>query len=151
MNKNCVLGFFFNPSKDKVLLILKNRPDFLKGLYNGIGGKVEKGEKYINAIKREFKEETGIDIEIERWVHYHSMFVEPLEGNCYYIQSYYCVAKTEEEFYSFSQTTDEKVSCFNSKNLPPYCFHNLEWLIPLALNKKTIKSSSIYNFKTERQ
>jgi 8-oxo-dGTP pyrophosphatase MutT (NUDIX family) len=39
-----VLGIIFNKELDKVLLILKNRPDFAKGKYNGVGGKHEANE-----------------------------------------------------------------------------------------------------------
>lgn len=56
--KRYVLGFCFNPAGDKVVLIRKTRPDWQAGKLNGVGGHIEKGESPIEAMKREFKEET---------------------------------------------------------------------------------------------
>ena len=55
-----VLGFMFDQDMKTVLLIKKNRPDFLAGKLNGIGGKVESDETPPNAMCREFLEESGI-------------------------------------------------------------------------------------------
>lgn len=44
---------------DRVLLTKKKR-GFGKGLYNGFGGKVEKGESFEQSLIREAKEEIGI-------------------------------------------------------------------------------------------
>ena len=52
--------FLFSPDMDEVLLQKKNRTDFA-GLYNGVGGKLEPGEKPEQCAIREIKEETGID------------------------------------------------------------------------------------------
>ena len=49
---NYVLGFAFNKNFREVLLILKNKPQWQKGLYNGIGGKIEEGELPIEAMVR---------------------------------------------------------------------------------------------------
>lgn len=59
---NYVGGFLFSKELDKVVLIIKNKPDFLKGKLNPVGGKVEQGESNIEAIIREFKEEAGAEI-----------------------------------------------------------------------------------------
>jgi 8-oxo-dGTP diphosphatase len=39
-----VVGFLFNEGKTKVVLIKKNRPDWQKGYFNGVGGKIEGDE-----------------------------------------------------------------------------------------------------------
>lgn len=57
--KTYVLGFCFNPSLDKVVLIRKNRPDWQLGKLNGVGGHVKPGETTQAAMTREFREETG--------------------------------------------------------------------------------------------
>lgn len=54
-----VLGFMFNEDESKVLLIMKNRPAWQAGKLNGVGGKIEAGETPIQAMEREFAEETG--------------------------------------------------------------------------------------------
>jgi 8-oxo-dGTP diphosphatase len=57
---NFVLGFITD--RKRVLLIRKNRPDWQKGLYNGVGGLVLLDETPTDAMIREAKEETNLDI-----------------------------------------------------------------------------------------
>lgn len=59
-----VLGFMFNEDESKVLLVHKNRPTWQAGKLNGIGGKIEAGETPLQAMEREFMEETGF---ISKW------------------------------------------------------------------------------------
>lgn len=54
---NCIV--VFNVDKTK-LLFCKRKKDPYKGLYNFVGGKVEKGEDGTAAAYRELYEETGI-------------------------------------------------------------------------------------------
>ncbi len=46
----------------KVLLGMQNPNKFGEGYWNGMGGKVEKGETPEEAAKREVKEETGLEV-----------------------------------------------------------------------------------------
>lgn len=55
-----VAGFCFTENKKHVLLIEKNKPDWQKGKYNAVGGKIEMCESPIVAMHREFWEETGL-------------------------------------------------------------------------------------------
>jgi len=57
------LSFIFTPELDMVWLIKKVKPEWQKGLYNGIGGKIEEGENVLFSAKREIKEESGTEIE----------------------------------------------------------------------------------------
>lgn len=54
-----VLGIMFSEDEKKVLTIWKNRPSWQAGKLNGIGGKIEAGESPLEAMHREFIEETG--------------------------------------------------------------------------------------------
>lgn len=48
---------------ERVMLIRKQRPDWQKGKLNLVGGKVESTDlDFESAAKREFREETGLDI-----------------------------------------------------------------------------------------
>jgi len=116
--QNYVLGFLFNNKLDKVILIEKNRPEFLKGKLNGIGGKVELNETYIDAIVREFKEETGIDIHHEEWND-----LGEIKDNHFFVQSFY--AKVNDKRFDECKTMEtEKVLKFsvNELNNDSYSF-----------------------------
>ncbi len=54
---NC--SVVFDPSKN-MLLFCKRTKDPYKGLYNFVGGKVERGENHLDAAYRELQEESGI-------------------------------------------------------------------------------------------
>ncbi len=54
-----VVGFRFSPDLRRVVLIRKNRPDWQKGLLNGVGGRIEADETPERAMAREFAEEAG--------------------------------------------------------------------------------------------
>lgn len=53
-----VLGLLFSEDASRVLLVWKNRPAWQNGKLNGIGGKIEPGETPLQAMDREFVEET---------------------------------------------------------------------------------------------
>jgi 8-oxo-dGTP diphosphatase len=55
-----VAGFYF--WRDEMLLVRKHTPSWQSGKLNAIGGKVEAGENSVLAMRREFREETGIDV-----------------------------------------------------------------------------------------
>jgi 8-oxo-dGTP pyrophosphatase MutT (NUDIX family) len=53
------------------LLVLKLRPT---GKYHLPGGGIKVGERIEDTLKRELKEETGIDIEVDELAHFKEMF-----------------------------------------------------------------------------
>src|SRR6516162_6430045 len=59
------LAYILSHDGTRVLLVHRNRrpddPHF--GKYNGLGGKLERGEDVIACLAREIREEAGIDIE----------------------------------------------------------------------------------------
>ena len=57
------LGYVFSPDGRRVLMIHRNaRPgDAHFGKYNGLGGKLEAGEDVVAGLKREIREEAGIE------------------------------------------------------------------------------------------
>ena len=62
-----VAGFMTFGDPARVLLVLKTKgPRVVVGTWNAIGGKVEDDETARFAIRREFAEETGIDLDWER-------------------------------------------------------------------------------------
>jgi 8-oxo-dGTP diphosphatase len=65
-----VAGFMFDLQRSVVLLVEKERPAWMQGYLNGIGGHVKEGESSIAAMVREFSEETGIATLNNEWVSY---------------------------------------------------------------------------------
>lgn len=64
--KRYALGFCFVPGGG-CILIEKRKPDWQKGLVNGLGGHVEEGENSYVAMAREFEEEAGIETNRQNW------------------------------------------------------------------------------------
>ncbi len=57
------LGFVMSPDRRRVLLVHRNRrpEDAHQGKYNGLGGKVEPDEDVVACIRREIREESGLE------------------------------------------------------------------------------------------
>lgn len=66
MKRYC-LGFVFSPDFRQVLLIEKRRPKWQEGLLNGIGGKLEGSETAVEAMVRECREETCLEVPEGAW------------------------------------------------------------------------------------
>jgi 8-oxo-dGTP diphosphatase len=118
------LGFCFSKDKAKIVLILKNRPDFQRGKLNSVGGKLEINEFPHEAMVREFKEETGVQTNYEDWNYFASMDFENGRIYCY----------TIIQDLEVKTVTDEPVGWFDLNALPDNYMPNLSWLIPLALD-----------------
>ncbi|MBO9717076.1 MAG: 8-oxo-dGTP diphosphatase [Pseudoxanthomonas sp.] len=59
------LGYVFSPDRKRVLMVHRNaRPDDHQlGKYNGLGGKIERDEDVVACMRREIREEAGIECE----------------------------------------------------------------------------------------
>ena len=57
------LGYVFSPDGQRVLMVHRTaRPDDAHlGKYNGLGGKLDPGEDVVAGLKREIREEAGIE------------------------------------------------------------------------------------------
>ncbi len=125
-----VCGFLFDPKGEMVLLIRKNRPTWMEGLWNGIGGKIEPGETPEQAMDREFEEETGISA--LKWEH-----VATISGVNFEVTLF---AARSEKIEDARQMTDEEIHTIYVANL---AFHqlvaNLPVLVALALDNSGIK------------
>jgi 8-oxo-dGTP diphosphatase len=57
------LAYMLSPDGKRVLLIHRNRrpddPHF--GKYNGLGGKLDRGEDVVSGVRREIREESGLE------------------------------------------------------------------------------------------
>src|ERR1700761_6272662 len=94
-----VNGFLFSPDYKKIVLLRKNRPQWQAGYLNGIGGRIEQKENPIDAMKREFMEEAGL--EIDNWHNFSKM-----EGEEWIVYMYVATSENYNKAYS---KTDEEV------------------------------------------
>ncbi len=122
MIKYCA-GLLFDKSFTHVALVEKNRPEFLKGLHNAIGGKLEADEDSHAAMVREFLEETGQLV--EQW---HPLWVDSDQG--YQVDFFWASAdllvQTQE---------DELILVFEVDNLPEKLAPNVGWLIQSVIDR----------------
>lgn len=119
--KTYVCGFAFGDD-GKVALIQKARPDWQKGLLNGIGGHVEEGELLHDAMEREFLEETGA--RVSDWELFATIIAPGY--NCHFYRAF------DVSLEELRTTTDEEVFLVDAFALPENTIFNLRWLIPLA-------------------
>lgn len=130
MKQNYVLGFMFDSNLSRVVLIKKKRPAWQAGLFNGAGGMVELGERDVDAMVREFKEETGVLTHPSSWTPYCTLVDEAYSVSVYWSASDVRVAEV-------GTRTDEEVQCFCltdvwSGAMPQV--PNLRWLVAMALD-----------------
>lgn len=125
-----VLGFAFNDYKSDVVLIEKNRPEWQKGLLNGVGGKWNgKGESIPEAMVREFKEEAGVYVPEPTWKEFARMGSPGI-----WICHCYTALLTQGEFNRVDTCESERiVTC--PVTIRSGIIKNLTWLIPMALDK----------------
>jgi 8-oxo-dGTP diphosphatase len=127
------LGFIFDQAGDHVLLINKMRPAWQCGKLNGIGGKVEEGETFLQAMIRECWEETGIATEARglEWQHFATLI-----GVDYHVEIFALFSQVV--FYAL-QRTDEALQILPHRDLPESrIMPNLPVLIALALDESGI-------------
>lgn len=127
------VGLLFNG--DDVLLVEKEKPSWQKGLLNGVGGKAEFGETPIECLKREFKEETGVDTS-SNWA-WRAVAVEA--GPDYELHAFASFVD-RDVFTSFDpkqvpskNDAGEKLHWISVVELPVYpVIGNLRWIVPMA-------------------
>jgi 8-oxo-dGTP pyrophosphatase MutT (NUDIX family) len=56
------MGYVVSPDGRQVVLLKKARPSYLAGKWMGVAGHVDEGETPLQAMRREFQEEAGVDI-----------------------------------------------------------------------------------------
>ncbi len=125
-----VLGFLFNQNKTEVVLIKKNRPDWQKGKLNGVGGhiKIDECETPINAIRREFEEEAGVDV--IRWTVRVIMHGKDNNDNLWRVWCFFAFDKIN----NVKSITDEQIRIVPVNNLPENIIPSLRWIIPMCLD-----------------
>lgn len=121
--KKYVVGFMFDPTFSNVVLIRKCKPEWQKGLLNGVGGKVEDFDPYTHdAMRREFMEEAGLDLV---WSKYGS-----LSGDAFTIDLFF----TNGNVHRAVAQTEEAIEVWPVDVLMNRCdtIPNVRWLVQMA-------------------
>ena len=73
------------------LLLVKRKNEPSKGLWSAPGGVVELGERIEDAVKREAREETGMEIEVDRLLTVIDQIIKDKDGSVrfHYVIVYY--------------------------------------------------------------
>lgn len=117
-----VVGFLFDD--DQVVLIQKRRPEWQRGKWNGVGGKVEDGETYLQAMQREFREE-AYPGEID-WSPFLTMTFPETDAEIVFFRAF-----DNNAVMDCMTLTDETVARHETWTLPNV-IPNLKWIVPLA-------------------
>lgn len=130
MQSVMVLGFMFDPSRDKVVLIEKDHPDWMVGKLNGVGGKVRAGEPAVTAMVREFEEETGLVTKETDWQRRMAMHGDGWTVTVYIAES--------EDYDKVRTNETEKVGIFDVDDIPNLAtIPNLKWIVAAVADVDT--------------
>ena len=118
-----VVGFMFDPTLSKVVLIRKLRPKFQHDLLNGVGGKVEDGEAADTAMSREFFEETGV--QTTSWTEFLHLVTPDADLTFF---------RAIGNVHAVTTTTDEEVKVYDVLDVMDRCdtLPNIRWIIQMA-------------------
>jgi 8-oxo-dGTP diphosphatase len=126
-----VVGFNFIRGPEfnapwRVVLIQKMRPDWQRLKLNGVGGHVEPGESPMEAMKREYREETGESLNV--WTHFLTLEFPDAVVHFFKSVNMWTNARTvtDEDIVIVNLTDD--FSCRQTY------LANLCWLLPMALH-----------------
>ncbi len=124
--KSYVVGFAFSSNQDLLLLIRKKRPEWQEGKLNGVGGKIEGDEEPLNAMVREFEEESGLATELNQW-RYMGSITDKGTWTVHFFT-------TRLNVWSARTMTDEDLEVIQVRDLDQYdVIPNLRYLVPMAL------------------
>lgn len=123
--KTYACGFLIDTETNRVALIRKNRPVWQAGRLNAVGGKVEPGEWPLDAMRREFREETGA--RVDDWQHIATVL--DFTGSVYVYRHFDTTGLIDR----LATTTDEAVEIHSTRAYIADLMPIQTWLLPLAL------------------
>jgi 8-oxo-dGTP diphosphatase len=128
-----VVGFLVDLQGD-VLLVRKLKPAWQAGLLNGVGGKIEPGETPLEAMAREWQEETG-STRPEAWRQFARMHdAGDAAYDVYFFKAWAPELPTVPEVNDRGEPL-ERHSRFDVVTWSDV-ISNLRWLLPLAFDDR---------------
>jgi 8-oxo-dGTP diphosphatase len=132
-----VAGFLVQPdpaglSRSRLTLVRKSHPEWQRGRLNGVGGRVELGETWAEAMVREFAEEAGIRTPRDCWEY-------RLELLCGRRRTHWFVLFDDQGLRlppPPRPDDDEPVDWYYEDGLPANILDNLRWIVPLCLDRR---------------
>lgn len=140
MTQHYVAGFLFSEDRNKIALVKKEKPEWQRGRFNGIGGKIEAGESPRDAIIREFKEETGV--EIEEWDEF--CVIKGASWQVFFYRAF------SDKINDVTTMETEEINVFHIELDCVYemnLISNLKWLIPMALDTENVHCAFVQDKK----
>ena len=122
----------------EILLLRKNNPDWQKGLYNGLGGKVELNTTPLETIIKKSEEDLGINI--SNWRELDS---EISSSGIEIV--YFLTTLNENEIKKLQSQTDERAELFSINNLPTNILQDLK----IQIERQFFKPKNKMNRKTK--
>ncbi|MCW1888324.1 MAG: 8-oxo-dGTP diphosphatase [Candidatus Moranbacteria bacterium] len=138
MKKLLTLSFIIE--NNRILLAMKKR-GFGAGRYNGYGGKVEEGETIEEGAKREFREESGLEVKRMEKVGIHEFEFAHDRGNILEVHVFHVTRYTGEAV----ETEEMKPEWFRLDAIP---FENMwpddvHWF-PVFLDDKRFRTKFLF-------
>ena len=122
----------------EILLLKKNNPDWQRGLYNGIGGKVELNTTPLETKIKKCQEELGVNI--SNWIELDS---EISSSGIEIV--YFLTTLNEGEIKKLQSQTDERSELFSINNLPTNILQDLK----VQIDRQFFKPKKKMNRKTK--
>lgn len=126
----------FSGERSRVALIKKLKPAWQKGKLNGIGGKLRHNEAPLDAMVREFREETGADSFLWQWRRFLDLSGVTMDGASFHVA---CFASYMDNIDLLRSTTKEEITIVDVAKIDVagknyVMIDNLPWIIGLALD-----------------
>lgn len=138
MIQSYVVGFLFTAfelAAGRVLLIEKRRPQWQAGKLNGIGGKIEVDERAVDAMRRECREEAGLDC--SHW----DLFARLTDHETFELFAFRGLL---EHTGLVRSRTDEEVGLYSVLDVQadltaPPMLNNIPWLVAMAAERNRLR------------
>ncbi|MFA6410161.1 MAG: NUDIX domain-containing protein, partial [Candidatus Buchananbacteria bacterium] len=103
------------------------------GQYAIVGGRVKPGQNFLDSLRREVKEETGLDVYDVRFIHYQDFIYDPIFHK-----------KKHFIFLDFSCKTDKSDNVTLNDECEKYAWFKPEEALKMPLNQYTKKTIQDY-------